>query len=144
MLVKFSSRQITSIVLLLLIIIISVCGVFFGPEAIKGEIFGQINGLVGDDAANQIQEVIKNVHLSKSNKFATTVGVIMLLIGASGVFAEIQDTINYIWGLKAKPNRGWIKFLKNRLMSFSMIFSPYLSKWSRTSMSTLTLMCFSV
>lgn len=107
----------------LLIIIISVCGVFFGPEAIKGEIFGQINGLVGNDAANQIQEVIKNVHLSKSNKFATTVGVIMLLIGSSGVFAEIQDTINYIWGLKAKPNRGWIKFLKNRLMSFSMIGS---------------------
>lgn len=107
----------------LLIIIISICGVFFGADAIKGEIFGQINGLVGNDAAMQIQEVIKNVSLSKSNTFATSVGIIMLLIGASGVFVEIQDSINYIWGLKAKPNRGWVKFLKNRLMSFSMIGS---------------------
>jgi len=107
----------------LIIIIISVFGVFFGAEAIKGEIFGQINGLVGNDAALQIQETIKNVHLSRNNVFATIFGVIMLLIGASGVFVEIQDSINYIWGLKAKPKRGFIKFLKNRLMSFSMIGS---------------------
>jgi membrane protein len=47
----------------------------------------------------------------------------MLLIGASGVFAEIQSSINFIWGLKAKPNKGIMKFIKNRLMSFSMIAS---------------------
>jgi membrane protein len=107
----------------LLIIIISLSGVFFGAEAVRGELFGQINGLVGNDAALQIQEAIKNVRLSHSNTFATTIGVIILLVGASGVFAEIQDSINYIWGLKAKPKRGFIKFLKNRLMSFSMIGS---------------------
>lgn len=107
----------------LIIIITSVCGVFFGPEAIRGEIFGQINGLVGNDAAMQIQETIKNVSLSKSNTFATVIGLITLLIGASGVFVEIQDSINFIWGLKAKPKRGFIKFIKNRLMSFSMIGS---------------------
>lgn len=107
----------------LLIIIISLCGFFFGAEAVKGELFGQINGLVGNAAALQIQETIKNVKLSSSNTFATTVGIIILLIGASGVFAEIQDSINYIWGIKAKPKRGFIKFLKNRLMSFSMIGS---------------------
>lgn len=107
----------------LLIIIISISGFFFGAEAVKGEIFGQINGLVGNDAAIQIQETIKNVKLSDSNVFATTLGIIILLIGASGVFAEIQDSINYIWGIKAKPKRGLIKFIKNRLMSFSMIGS---------------------
>lgn len=107
----------------LLIIIISLCGFFFGDDAVKGELFGQINGLVGNDAALQIQETIKNVKLSDSNVFATTIGVIVLLIGASGVFAEIQDSINYIWGIKAKPKRGFVKFLKNRLMSFSMIGS---------------------
>ncbi len=107
----------------LLIIIISLSGFFFGAEAVRGEIFGQINGLVGNDAALQIQEIIKNVKLSHASKFATTIGIIFLLIGASGVFAEIQDSINYIWGLQAKPKRGIIKFLKNRLMSFSMIGS---------------------
>lgn len=107
----------------LLIIIISLSGVFFGAEAVRGELFGQINGLVGNDAALQIQETIKNVRLSRSNTFTTVLGIIILLIGASGVFAEIQDSINYIWGIKAKPKRGLIKFVKNRLMSFSMIGS---------------------
>lgn len=107
----------------LLIIIISLSGFFFGNEAVKGELFGQINGLVGNDAALQIQEAIRNVKLSSSNTFATTIGVIVLIIGASGVFAEIQDSINFIWGVRAKPKRGLIKFVKNRLMSFSMIGS---------------------
>ncbi len=107
----------------LLIIIISLSGVFFGAEAVRGELFGQINGLVGNAAAIQIQDIIKNVKLSHSSVFATTFGVTILLIGASGVFVEIQDSINFIWGLKAKPKRGFIKFIKNRLMSFSMIGS---------------------
>lgn len=107
----------------LLIIIITICGVFFGEDAVAGELYGQINGLVGDSAAIQIQETIKNVQLSGSNVFATVFGVGMLLIGASGVFAEIQSSINFIWGLRAKPNKGFKKFVQNRLMSFSMIVS---------------------
>ena len=107
----------------LLIIVISLAGIFFGTDAVRGELFGQINGLVGNDAALQIQEILKNVKLSHSNVFATIIGITVLLVGASGVFAEIQDSINFIWGLKAKPKRGIIKFIKNRLMSFSMIGS---------------------
>lgn len=103
------------------IIILSITGFFFGKEAVRGQFFGQINGFVGNDAAVQIQDTIKNIELSDSNMFAAIFGGIMLLIGASGVFAEIQSSINYIWGLKAKPNKGLIKFVKNRLMSFSMI-----------------------
>ncbi len=61
--------------------------------------------------------------MSNSNAFAAVFGGILLLIGASGVFAEIQSSINSIWGLKAKPDKGLVKFIKNRLMSFSMIAS---------------------
>ena len=107
----------------LLIIIMSVLSFFFGREAINGRFFVQINGMVGNEAALQIQETIKNIELSDSVTFATIFGGIMLLIGASGVFAEIQSSINSIWGLKAKPNKGIMKFIKNRLMSFSMIAS---------------------
>ena len=107
----------------LMIIIMSLSGIFFGAEAVKGEIFGQINGRVGSDSALQIQETLRKVELSNSSSFAQTFGIIVLLIGASGVFAEIQDSINYIWGIKAKPKRGFIKYLYNRLMSFSMIGS---------------------
>jgi membrane protein len=107
----------------LLIIIITICGFFFGEDAVTGQLYGQINGLVGNGAAIQIQEAIKNVELSGNNVFATVFGVIMLLIGASGVFAEIQSSINFIWGLRAKPDKGLKKFIQNRLMSFSMIAS---------------------
>ena len=107
----------------LMIIIITVCGFFFGKDAVTGQLYGQINGLVGNDAAIQIQNAIKNVELSNSNVFATIFGGAMLLIGASGVFAEIQSSINFIWGLRAKPNKGIKKFIQNRLMSFSMIAS---------------------
>jgi membrane protein len=103
------------------IIILSVTGLFFGKEAVRGQFFGQINGMVGNEAAIQIQDTIKNIELSDSNMFAAIFGGIMLLIGASGVFAEIQSSINFIWGLKAKPNKGLVKFVKNRLLSFSMI-----------------------
>ena len=102
----------------LLIVIISISGVFFGPEAVRGELFGQINGLVGNEAAMQIQETIKNVKLSTSSTFATVIGVIILIVGASG-----QDSINLIWGIQAKPKRGLVKFIKNRVVSFSMIGS---------------------
>lgn len=107
----------------LLIIIIGLSGFFFGTEAVQGQIFGQIKGLVGADSAMQIQDVIKNVKLSGNNLFTTIIGGVILLIGASGVFTEIQASINSIWGIKAKPKRGIIKFLVNRLMSFSMIGS---------------------
>jgi membrane protein len=107
----------------LLIIIMSIFSVFFGREAVTGRFFGQINGMVGNEAAIQIQETIKNIELSNNNAFAAVFGGVLLLIGASGVFAEIQSSINAIWGLKAKPDKGLVKFLKNRLMSFSMIAS---------------------
>ena len=107
----------------LLIILISASGIIFGEEAIRGEIFGQIKALVGSDAALQIQETIKNVELSNSSKYATAFGILILLVGASGVFAEIQDSINFIWRIKAKPKRGIVKYLYNRLTSFSMIGS---------------------
>ena len=102
------------------IIILSLCGVFFGEDAVNGQFYGQIKNLVGNQAAIQIQETIKNMELNHNNVFAMTVGIVILLVGASGVFAEIQSSINYIWGLRAKPKRGLSKFL-NRLMYFSMI-----------------------
>ena len=107
----------------LLIIIIAICGFFFGAQAVRGEIFWQIKDLVGSEAALHIQDAIKNVKLSGSTAFATALGIVILIIGASGVFSEIQDSLNFIWGIEARPKRGLVKFLQNRLMSFSMIGS---------------------
>jgi len=105
----------------LLMIIISLTSYLFGEEAINRELVGHINGFVGNKVALQIQELIINVKLSDSSTIATILSVGFLLFGASIVFSEIQDSINFIWGIKSKPKRGLIKFVFNRLISFSMI-----------------------
>jgi membrane protein len=106
-----------------LIIIISLAGIFYGKEAVEGKIYYQLNGLVGSGAADQIQDIIQNIEESKLSTSGAVVGVIVLLIGATGVFTEIQDSINYIWSVRAKPQKGWLKLLINRLLSFSLIIS---------------------
>jgi len=105
----------------LLIMIISLVGFFLGKEAIQGQLFSELRGLLGNKAALQVQEMIKNIELSGQTKTAAVIGGITLLIGATSVFAEIQDSINSIWRVKAKPKRGWLKFLKDRLLSGSLI-----------------------
>lgn len=107
----------------LLIVIIYLCSLFFGREAIEGTIYGQIESFVGSDTAKQIQDIIKNASIGDKGNVAAIIGVITLLIGATGVFAEIQDSINSIWGIKPKPKKGWLKLLINRLLSFSVIVS---------------------
>jgi membrane protein len=106
-----------------LIIIISLAGIFYGREAVQGKIYFQIRGLIGDQAAIQVQEIIQNIEKSQLSASGAVVGVIILLVGATGVFTEIQDSINYIWSVKAKPKHGVIKLLLNRLLSFSLIVS---------------------
>lgn len=105
----------------LLLLIISLTGIFFGREAVEGRVFTEINGLIGSNAALQIQEVIQNLELSGKTNISMIIGAVTLVIGATTVFGEIQDSINIIWNLKAKPKRGWLKFLKTRLLSGSII-----------------------
>src|ERR1051326_3230218 len=109
----------------LLIIVLWISDIFYGHQAAEGSIYGQISSLVGADAAAQIQQTIRNATLSGESKFATMVGLITLIIGATSVFGEIQDSVNLIWKLKSKPKKGkgWVKMIINRLLSFSIIIS---------------------
>ncbi|MFD2934323.1 YihY/virulence factor BrkB family protein [Spirosoma flavum] len=107
----------------LLVLIISVVSIFLGEDAIRGQLFSQINGLVGNEAAKQIQDMIKSVGLSGKTNTALVIGIGTLLIGATSIFVEIQDSINMIWRVKAKPKRGWLKLLQDRLLSSSLVVS---------------------
>ncbi|KAA9356365.1 YihY/virulence factor BrkB family protein [Larkinella humicola] len=107
----------------LLVLLISITSIFYGQEAIRGQVFSQINGLVGNQAAIQIQEMIKSVELSGKTNVALVTGIFTLILGATSIFVEIQDSINLIWRVKAKPKRGWVKLLKDRLLSSSLIVS---------------------
>ena len=107
----------------LLVLMIALAGIFLGEDAIRGQVFGQINGLLGDQAANQIQNMIKSVGLSGKSNTALIISIVTLLMGATTIFVEIQDSVNLIWRVKAKPKRGWLKLLKNRLLSSSLVVS---------------------
>ena len=109
----------------LLIVVIWVSDVFYGAghKAVVGSLYEQIAGFVGSAAAIQIQETIKNATLYPDKGFSTMVGLATLIFGATSVFAEIQDSINMIWRLKAKPKKGkgWLKLIVDRLLSFSIV-----------------------
>jgi len=105
----------------MMIVILFLADLFWGREAIQGRLYSQIQDLVGSKAAIQIQEVIKNATIDSSNTLTTVVGFITLFIGATTVFAEIQDSINIIWKLRVKPKQGFSKFLLSRLLSFSLV-----------------------
>lgn len=107
----------------LLVVIISFCGIFLSREAIEGKVYSVLVSFVGSDTASQLQEIIRNASIGDKSVIAAIVGVIILLIGATSVFAEIQDSINIIWGVKPKPKKGWLKYLTNRFLSFSVIVS---------------------
>jgi membrane protein len=106
----------------LLIIAVSTAGFFFGHEAAQGRIVKEIQGLIGKDGAVAVQTMIQNAYHSNKNILATIVGIVTLLIGASGVFAELQDSLNKVWGVEAKPDRSWMTVIKERLSSFTMVF----------------------
>lgn len=107
----------------MMIIVISLAAIFFGQEAVEGKLYAQINGLVGSSAAIQVQEIIKNSHREHNGALGTIIGGIILFVGATGIFTEMQDSINFIWSIKVKPKRGFVKFLTNRLISFSLVVS---------------------
>lgn len=107
----------------LLIIVISLVGIFYGQSAAEGEVYDQLRSLVGAQAAEQIQQIIQNLRDQDQNWLHATIGIGVLIIGATTVFTQMQDSINTIWRVKAKPRKGWLKFLKNRLLSFSLIIS---------------------
>ena len=107
----------------MLIVIISFAGIFLGRDAVEGKLYGQIKVLVGSAAAEQIQSIIANLQHSQQSVTAAIIGIFLLILGATGVFTEIQGSINYIWSIRAKPKKGWLKFITNRLISFSLVIS---------------------
>lgn len=107
----------------LLVIVTALLGFFFGKEAMQGQIYQQLSHLIGSVAALQIQDTIKNIHLNTNNYLATVISIVILFIGATTIFGEVQDSLNKIWGLKIKPKKVWWKLIITRLLSFSLILS---------------------
>lgn len=105
----------------MLLIVIAMGSILLGKEAAEGYLYLQFEGLMGHMGAMQLQEMIRNVRISGDTPWVTLVGVITFILGATGVFIEIQDSINSIWSIRVKPKRGWVRLIMTRILSFSMV-----------------------
>src|SRR5689334_11623002 len=106
----------------LLLIVIGLAGYFFGAQAARGEIFGQIAGLIGPDGAHTVEGLVASARKPESGVLAVLVGTALLVTGASTVFGELQNALDRIWRAPARVHaKGWWKLLRTRVLSFGMI-----------------------
>lgn len=106
----------------LLVISIAMAGLVLGQEAAQGQIFDQLRGLLGDEGGRAIQDMVRSASSkTSSGVIASLVGVVTLLLGASGVFGQLQTSLNLMWGVEPKPGRGFAGMLKDRFLSFGFI-----------------------
>jgi membrane protein len=106
----------------LLLIIIAIAGFVFGAEAARGEIFGQLAGLIGPEGAKGVEGLLQAADHPRQGIIATIVGIATLLLGATTVFGELQNALDRIWRAPArKKAAGWWTLLRTRLLSFGMI-----------------------
>ncbi|MFT3818262.1 MAG: YihY/virulence factor BrkB family protein [Rubrivivax sp.] len=105
----------------LLLIVVSVAGLLFGAEAARGEVAAQLQGLLGGPGAAAVQELLASVNWPAGSALATATGLVLMLIGATTVFAELQGTLDRIWRAPARPLGGWWAFVRARVLSFGLI-----------------------
>lgn len=105
----------------LLVITISISGLFFGREAAQGEVANQLEGLAGESTATAIQSLVQSANHEATSLVATLIGLVTLLFGASGLFGELKDSLNMIWGVSVKPGRTIKTLIRDRFLSFTMV-----------------------
>jgi len=106
----------------ILIVAMSIAGLAFGSEAVRGEIVGQIDGLVGHDGAVAVQAMLEGASKPSSSIPATIIGVITFFLGATGAFLELQTALNAIWRVKPKASADFLRALViDRLISFGLV-----------------------
>lgn len=104
-----------------LLLAIAVAGFIFGEEAAKKQLVQQIRDLVGDEGGQAVRTMLESAAQPGHGVLASVVGVLVLLFGAAGMFVQLQDALNSIWGVRPKPGRGVWKFFSDRFLSFSMV-----------------------
>ncbi|WP_217636966.1 YihY/virulence factor BrkB family protein [Flavobacterium degerlachei] len=107
----------------LLVLVISIAGYFFGNDSVNQNILEQISSTMGSETADQISEILIKSTQSKTTFWGSVIGIIILLVGSTAVFVELQTTLNLIWQVEVIPKKGILKILKARLFSFGLILA---------------------
>lgn len=107
----------------LLIIVLNIAAAFYTEDTVREELLVQVSELIGEDSAKTLDDVMRNVTIDAQAPIAKTIGIGVLIFSATTVFVSLQNSINHIWHIKPKPEKGLLKFVINRLLSFSMVAS---------------------
>lgn len=105
----------------LLLIVISIAGFFFGEEAASGKVFAELRGVIGAKGAEGVEEIIKNADRPEVGAIASIAGLVMFAFAATGAFAEIKRALNHLWKAEHEARPGIFGFLRDRMLSFSMV-----------------------
>lgn len=107
----------------LLVIMTAIAGAVFGEHAASGQLVDQLRGILGESGAEVVKSVIEKSDRPTAGTFASVIGIVTLLFGASGVFGELQGALNTVWHVKPKPGRGIVDTIRDRFLSFGMVLA---------------------
>lgn len=105
----------------LLVILVAIAGFFVGEGDVRGRILTEAQTLFGDQGRDTVGQILDGASRPGAGLVATVIGVMMLLVGATGVFAQLQDALNTIWEVRPRPGRGVMGVVKDRLISFTVV-----------------------
>lgn len=105
----------------LLLVIITILGFIYRRATVTTQVFEQVSSVIGTSATNELQHILNSMSMQNNTTLIGIIGALVFVFGATGIFSEIQSSINFIWSIKAKPKRGWLKYLKDRLISLLLV-----------------------
>src|SRR6185437_352580 len=106
---------------LLFMIAIFIASLLFDPTSVRTQMFTEVGGLIGKKSATAIEAAMSAQYQTNKGLLASAIAIVTLIVTATGLFIELQDALNSIWGVEAKPGRGVIGFIRMRLLSFAMV-----------------------
>jgi membrane protein len=104
-----------------LVMVIAVAGWIFGPEAARGQLFHEVNGLIGNEAAASVQSIVENAHRSSGTGFAAILSFVLLAVGASATFSSLNTALNIVWPLSGEQRSSVMAMVRVRLVSFGLV-----------------------
>jgi membrane protein len=105
----------------LLLVVITLLGVFYKKPYVTTQVFDQLGGIIGQSGATELQGILENISHQNHSTLFGVIGAIVLVFSATGIFTEIQSSINYLWSIRAKPKRSWLKYCTDRMLSFVLV-----------------------
>jgi membrane protein len=105
----------------LLLVIVTVLGVIYKKATVTDDVFAQVGNVIGPSATAMLRSVLDNMSRQTNTTWIGVIGVLVFIFGATGIFSEIQSSINYIWSVKATPKRSWLKYIQDRLLSLVLV-----------------------